>query len=88
MSGIDVLGALRLGAGSGRVEPITQDWYLAAEALEGFSELLRAAAVAGEVTLAEVRERTGLSRKYLIPLLEWADRKGVTRRDGDVRRLT
>jgi hypothetical protein len=32
-----------------------------------------------------VRERTGLSRKFLIPLLEYADRAGVTRRVGDAR---
>jgi hypothetical protein len=34
-----------------------------------------------------VRDATGLSRKYLIPLLEWADRSGITFRDGDVRHL-
>jgi selenocysteine-specific elongation factor len=82
------MGALRLGAGTGRVEAVTEDWYLATETLAGFAELLTSAATAGEVTLGEVRERTGLSRKYLIPLLEWADRKGITRREGEVRRLT
>jgi len=34
-----------------------------------------------------VRQRLGISRKYLIPLLEWADGKGLTVRVGDVRRL-
>ncbi len=29
----------------------------------------------------------GLSRKFLIPLLEWADRSGITRREGEGRRL-
>jgi selenocysteine-specific elongation factor len=29
----------------------------------------------------------GLSRKYAIPLLEYLDRHGVTRREGDVRRI-
>jgi len=28
-----------------------------------------------------------LTRKYLIPLLEWTDRRGITRRDGDARVL-
>ncbi len=36
---------------------------------------------------AELRDRLGLTRKYLIPLLEWADRRGVTRRTGDARVL-
>src|SRR5205814_1934977 len=31
--------------------------------------------------------RETLTRKYLIPLLEWADRRGITRRAGDARVL-
>jgi selenocysteine-specific elongation factor len=42
----------------------------------------------GEITVGGMKERTGLSRKYLIPLLEWADRRGLTRRVGEARRLT
>jgi len=34
-----------------------------------------------------LRDRLGLTRKYLIPLLEWADRRGITRRSGDARTL-
>jgi selenocysteine-specific elongation factor len=41
----------------------------------------------GQATPAELREVTGLSRKYLIPLLEWLDTEGLTRRAGDARRL-
>ena len=41
----------------------------------------------GEVTPADLREALGLSRKYLIPLLEWLDGRGITVRVGDVRRL-
>jgi selenocysteine-specific elongation factor len=32
--------------------------------------------------VSEVKELTGLSRKYVIPLLEWLDRERVTRRVG------
>jgi selenocysteine-specific elongation factor len=49
---------------------------------------LEAEGRAGAITVTGIRDRTGLSRKYLIPLLEWADRRGITRRDGDARRLT
>ncbi|HSG78550.1 MAG TPA: selenocysteine-specific translation elongation factor [Acidimicrobiia bacterium] len=38
-------------------------------------------------TVAGFRDRFGISRKYAVPLLEWLDRTGVTRRDGDVRVL-
>jgi selenocysteine-specific elongation factor len=41
----------------------------------------------GQATPAELREATGLSRKYLIPLLEWLDGSGATVRVGDARRL-
>jgi selenocysteine-specific elongation factor len=41
----------------------------------------------GEASPAELREVLGLTRKYLIPLLEWLDAKGFTARAGNVRRL-
>jgi selenocysteine-specific elongation factor len=31
------------------------------------------------------KDRTGISRKYAIPLLEYLDRERVTRREGDER---
>ncbi len=39
----------------------------------------------GRATPAELRERTGLTRKYLIPVLEWLDASGFTVRSGDYR---
>jgi len=88
MADVDVAGALRLGVAEGRVEGVTPDWYVAGEALEKFRNVLASVGSAGEITVSAVRERTGLSRKYLIPLLEWADRRGITRRVGEARRLT
>jgi selenocysteine-specific elongation factor len=41
----------------------------------------------GEVTPADLRDALGLSRKYLIPLLEWLDARQITVRVGDTRRL-
>jgi selenocysteine-specific elongation factor len=40
-----------------------------------------------EFTVAQFRDASGLSRKYAVPLLEWADREGLTVRRGDVRRF-
>ena len=37
-------------------------------------------------TVSQFRERSGLSRKYAVPFLEWADRAGHTVRQGDARR--
>jgi selenocysteine-specific elongation factor len=38
-------------------------------------------------TVSEFKDQTGLSRKYAVPFLEWADRTGLTVRMGDTRRL-
>ena len=75
-------------ARSGTVEPIDAERYAAKGALAEFRAALEAAlAELGSATPAELRDRFGLTRKYLIPLLEWADRRGVTRRAGDARVL-
>ncbi|MFZ0013362.1 MAG: SelB C-terminal domain-containing protein, partial [Acidimicrobiia bacterium] len=36
-------------------------------------------------TVAEFRDRAGLSRKYAVPILEWSDKEGLTVRRGDLR---
>ncbi len=40
-----------------------------------------------EITIAEFKEMTGLSRKYAIPLLELLDKMGITRRKGSIREI-
>jgi selenocysteine-specific elongation factor len=47
--------------------------------------LLRAFAEKGPLSVAEFKERTGLSRKYAVPLLEYFDQVRWTRREGDLR---
>jgi selenocysteine-specific elongation factor len=39
------------------------------------------------LTVADIRDLLGTSRKYAVPLCEYLDRVGVTRRDGDLRFL-
>ena len=67
---------------------IEQDgvWFAPAaidEAARQLSELLRAKP--DGVTVAEVRERLGTTRKWAVPLLTLLDARGITRRRGDVR---
>ena len=72
----------------GAAEQIDQERYAAKPALDEFRAALDAAlGEGGAATPAELRDRLGLTRKYLIPLLEWADRRGITRRAGDARVL-
>ncbi|HEV8401249.1 MAG TPA: selenocysteine-specific translation elongation factor [Gemmatimonadales bacterium] len=73
-------------AREGGVEQVDQERYASKPALEEFRGTLEATLrELGRATPAQLRDRTGLTRKYLIPLLEWADRRGLTRRDGDAR---
>jgi selenocysteine-specific elongation factor len=83
----DVVAILRLAAQAGKVEAVERERYYARPALDRFTAALTAAAREGPVAPSVLRERLGISRKYLIPLLEWADAKGITERVGDARRL-
>jgi len=40
-----------------------------------------------EFTVADFRDQLAITRRQAVPLLEWLDRQGVTRRSGDVRGL-
>ena len=71
----------------GEVTRVGNDRYFLTESLkEAAAAALRCVAEAGEATPAELRDALGVSRKYLIPLLEWMDAQGITVRAGDVRR--
>jgi selenocysteine-specific elongation factor len=82
-----LLPLLRQAAQQRRLVAVESDRYFVPAPLEQFVSALRQLAVNQEITPSAVRDRLKLSRKYLIPLLEWADRTGVTRRVGDARVL-
>ena len=64
------------------------DSYMETGALEGLKAAARAWLEAhGTATAAELKEAMGTTRKYAMPLLEYFDQCGLTRRDGDVRTL-
>ncbi|HZH41348.1 MAG TPA: selenocysteine-specific translation elongation factor [Gemmatimonadales bacterium] len=72
----------------GGVVQVDQERFAAPAALARFQRALEEVIrEVGPVTPALLRDRLGLTRKYLIPLLEWADRRGITRREGDTRVL-
>jgi selenocysteine-specific elongation factor len=79
------LGAL---ASAGEIVRLNSELHFSAEAIAG----ARAALVAhleasGTATAAALRDALGVSRKYAIPLLEYFDAQGVTKRVGDERTL-
>jgi selenocysteine-specific elongation factor len=83
----DVSAILRLAAQTGRVEAVERERYYARPALERFAAALAEIGRESLIAPAALRDRLGISRKYMIPLLEWADAKGITERVGDARRL-
>ena len=75
-------------AREGSVERVDQERYALKQALEEFRRAVEdTLKELGAATPAQFRDRLGLTRKYLIPLLEWADRRGITSRQGDTRVL-
>jgi selenocysteine-specific elongation factor len=83
----DVATILRLAARDGRVEAVERERYYARPALDRFSATLVELGRDGLIIPGALRERLGISRKYMIPLLEWADARGITERVGDARKL-
>jgi len=67
---------------------VGKDRYYLKEALDRLLlEFLTEVSRLGEASPGQLREHTGLSRKYLIPLLEWMDVHSYTVRVGDGRAL-
>lgn len=83
----DLPELLRLAAARNQVEAVERDRYYAREALDHFASVVVDLGERGDIVPADIRDRLGITRKYLIPLLEWADRKGITVRVGEGRRL-
>jgi selenocysteine-specific elongation factor len=64
------------------------DFYISSERAREARALVRSHIEAnGPMTVAEIRDLLGTSRKYAVPLCEWLDQTGATRRRGDVRIL-
>ena len=73
---------------AGRVVRLGPDLHFAATAVDAaracIVEYLEAK---GTILASDARDILGASRKYVVPLLEYFDARGVTKRDGDARVL-
>jgi len=79
--GASVHALMRILEREGVVVPVESDRYYEAGALSALVEKLRKGMVAGRpYSPSELRDVVGLSRKFLIPFLEFCDRRGVTER--------
>ena len=79
----DLLGIL---IEEGEIEQLNPEFFLAKGRLGEAEDRIKSFLAQKErLGVADLRDMLGASRKYSIPLLEYFDRKRVTRRDGDYR---
>jgi selenocysteine-specific elongation factor len=70
----------------GWLAKVSEEVYLHTEADAEMKRLLaERLAVGSGLTVAEIRDILGTTRKYAVPLCEYLDRTGFTRREGDLR---
>jgi len=84
--GEGVLEALEYLTFQGVAEKVTPELFVDGETLKSLETWIRRTlSNRPSLVVADLREAWGMSRKYSVPILEFFDKKGLTRRDGDVR---
>jgi selenocysteine-specific elongation factor len=67
---------------------VKEDLYFDAQAVKDLeNKLVDFLKNHGEISTPQFKEMTGVSRKYLIPLIEYFDAHNITIRIGDIRKL-
>jgi selenocysteine-specific elongation factor len=84
-SNAEIRAVLRRLEAQGEVVGISPDLYLHAVALDEAIRAVRTHGAGRPLSAAEFKTALPVSRKYLIPILEYLDRCGITRREGDLR---
>lgn len=69
-----------------RIAAIPSGFYVSAAWLDGLIDGIRSIGKK-ELSIAQFKSMTGFSRKFAIPLLEYLDEQGVTRRTGSAREI-
>jgi selenocysteine-specific elongation factor len=79
---------LRLLVEEGQLVKVKEDLYFAAAVVKDLQQrLVEFLTRNGEISTPQFKEMTGVSRKYVIPLIEYFDARNVTIRIGDIRKL-
>jgi selenocysteine-specific elongation factor len=72
----------------GLIVKAKEDLYFYGDAVKDLQQkLVEFLKLNGEISTPQFKEMTGVSRKYLIPLIEYFDAQNVTIRIGDIRKL-
>ncbi len=68
--------------------PVSEDVAFSAAAIDDMKQrIIQVMEKNQKITVGEVRDLLGTSRKYALAILEYLDVKGITKREGDFRRL-
>lgn len=79
---------LEMASENGDIVKLNAEFYLHTEAVDSIKSQLTEALSGGKgLTMSEIRQLLGISRKYAIPICEYLDDSGFTKRDGDQRLL-
>jgi selenocysteine-specific elongation factor len=79
---------IELAAANGDLVKVAREYFLHVEVDQQLrSQLTEPLATGDGLTLSQIREVLGTSRKYAVPYCEYLDRSGFTRRVGDLRSL-
>jgi len=70
----------------GMLVPVGDDLVYLPETLDGI--VAAASSLADGFAVADFRDALDITRKHAVPLLEWMDGRGITRRVGDGRTIT
>ena len=76
---------IRATCADGRLVQVSADVVVTPAFLAKGEQVVRELGHGDGVTVSAFREALGTTRKYALPLLEYFDQRGVTRRQGDVR---
>lgn len=83
-----VASLVALAATEGDLVQVSTDFYIHHEIEQELRDMLaREITSQGGLTLSQIREIMGTSRKYAVPICEYLDRTGFTQRQGDLRIL-
>jgi len=82
---IDLESALKECAAQGYLVHPTVNRFMLPAALSEFESLIKSLDQAEGFTVQTFRDASGIGRNLAIEMLEYFDRKGLTRRDGNVR---
>ena len=79
---------LDMASENGDLVKLNSEFYLHSEIVDSIkSQLVEALSNGKGLTMSEIRQLLGISRKYAIPICEYLDDSGFTKRDGDERVL-